>query len=251
MTRTQVLVTRTGSEGQLLVRKLEALGFDAMHLPLVRLTGVDDPERVRQQATALPQVDGLILTSREGVRQAANLGLLKDWRDVLTVVPGQGTRALALEVGMRRVHCPRAGAGNSEAMLALAELQGVAGTDWVILAARDGRRVLDQELVSRGAKVHRLTIYRRCSEPADRAAINSLRTGQNWVTLLASGGALDRLSGSLPPGVWDTLRRGVMIVPSERLRLRAIDCGVSNVIVSAGASDQAMLAALMHGPSAV
>lgn len=248
MERTQVLVTRTGAEGLALARKVDELGFDALHLPLVRLQAVSDPERVRRQFLALPHLDGLIVTSREGVRQAAALGLLTDLRTTATVVPGQGTRALALELGLQRVDCPGGLSGSSEAMLAMATLQQVAATHWLILAASDGRRLLDRTLQARGAVVHRLTVYRRSPEPPDESAIETLCTGKDWVTLLASGSALERLATSLPTAAWDRLRQGTMVVPSDRLQALASERGVANVIVSAGASDEAMLAALKARP---
>lgn len=244
-----VLVTRTGAEGRALAGKVDGLGLAALHLPLSRLQGVADPERVRQRFSALPAMDGLILTSKEGVRQAAALGFLGPLKDTLTVVPGPATRSLALGMGQRRVCCPGTAGGSSEAMLAMAELQDVVGTQWLILAASDGRRLLDRTLQARGARVHRLTVYRRSPEPPDEASIQALRAAPNWITLIASGSALDRLTTSLPGDLWDKLRAGTMIVPSERLRELAGACGVSRVIVSAGAGDQDMLDALKASTS--
>ncbi len=249
MERLHVLVTRTGVEGQSLADKVAALGPVALHLPLVRLRGPADPAQVRRNFSSLPAMDGLILTSKEGVRQAAALGFLASLQTTLTIVPGPGTRSLAIEMGQRQVRCPGTDGGNSEAMLAMAELQDVAGKQWLILAASDGRRLLDRSLQARGARVHRLTVYRRSPEPPDEASIQALRAAPNWISLIASGSALDRLATSLPGDLWDKLRAGSMIVPSERLHQLAGACGASKVIVSAGAGDQDMLDALKASTS--
>jgi uroporphyrinogen-III synthase len=244
-----VIVTRTGSEGQQLAQRLTRRGLDALHLPLIRLEPVADGKGLRQAFRAVPRVDGLILTSREGVRQAAALGLLDALRTTPTVVPGEGTRALALELGLEQVDCPSAPAGNSEAMLAMARLNRVHDQHWLILAARDGRRLLDTTLRARGAHVHRLTVYRRSREQPDPAAMDRLRRAERVTTLLASGSALDRLRADLPSDLWRKLCRGTMIVPSERLQARASALGIENPVMSAGASDDAMTAALIGSPS--
>lgn len=249
MEQLHVLVTRTGLEGEGLVDKVAALGLAALHLPLVRLQGPADPAQVRHRFSSLPVMDGLILTSKEGVRQAASLGLLASLQTTPTIVPGPGTRSLALEMGQRRVRCPATAGGNSEAMLAMTETQDVAGTQWLILAASDGRRLLDHSLQARGARVHRLTVYRRSPEPPDEASIQILQAAPNWISLIASGSALDRLATGLPGDLWDKLRAGTMIVPSDRLRELASACGVSRVIVSAGAGDRDMLDALKASTS--
>jgi len=247
--RMHVLVTRTGAEGQTLVRTLDDLGLDALHLPLVRLRGIGNPDQVRERFASLPPVDGLILTSREGVRQAAALGLLESQKCTLTVVPGPGTRSLAHEMGLRRACCPDPRASNSEGMLAMDEMRRVTGMHWLILGAVDGRRLLDRTLEARGADVRRLTVYERCPEPPSEVAIERLHAARNWITLLASGAALDRLVNCLPGPLWEKLRLGTMLVPSERLRARAIDCGVSKTVVCDGAGDQAMLDALKASTS--
>jgi len=239
-----VLVTRTGPEGQRLTSALIARGFDAHHLPLVRLAAVADPEQIRRDFHALPRLDGLILTSREGVRRSAALGLIDELKAIPTVVPGEGTRALARQFGLEQVSCPGRVGDNSEAMLATSALQAVAGRHWLILAASDGRRLLDEALQGRGAVVHRLTVYRRVFEPPDPATLDALGARRSWITLLASGGALDRLRAELPPELWERVSSGTFIVPSERLHARALALGVAKPIVSTGASDEAMIAAM-------
>jgi uroporphyrinogen-III synthase len=248
--RLHVLVTRTGDEGRALADKVRDQGLAALHLPLVRLLGPVDPERILRQFALLPRPDGLILTSREGVRQAAGLGFLQILKNIPTVVPGRGTRSLALAMGLEQVHCPSAPAGNSEAMLAMEVLQGVAGQRWLVLAADDGRRLLDATLQARGAQVDRLTVYRRVPEPPDPAALELLEEHAHWITLVASGSALDRLASDLPRALWDKLCCQAMIVPSDLLRLRAGEHGASRVILSAGASDRDMLEALRGSTSA-
>jgi len=129
-------------------------------------------------------------------------------------------------------------------MLADERLVDVWGQHWLILAAADGRRRLDEVLVSRGARVHRLFVYqRRNLDPTDRE-LQQLLENPVWITLLASGGALERLSSALPTGVWGRLKAGRMIVPSKRLQGRAGELGVAGVILSDGASDEAMVSAL-------
>ncbi len=242
-------MTRTGREGARFAARLDALGFKALHLPLVRLAGAADPDAVRDQFAALTSIDGLVLTSAAGVRQSAALGLLETLSAVPTIVPGPGTARLAKQLGLQRVSHPLPGEGSSEAMLALQKCRHVEGQRWLILAADDGRRLLDETLRARGATVHRLIVYRREAVAPTDAELEQLRAHPDWVTLLASGSALDRLVNALPADIWRSIRAGEMIVPSARLHDLALARGVSRLRLAQGAGDDAMLEALMLGPS--
>ena len=238
-----VLVTRTGQAGARLSSHLESLGYRSLHLPLIELQAVPDADDVRSQFAQITTIDGLILTSQEGVRQAHALGFFSRLKDIPTIVPGAATAEMAAQLGLRRL-CYPTSRGTSEAMLALDETRLVAGQHWLILAASEGRRLLDRTLRRRGAQVHRLNVYRRCTKTPTRAELALLNATSDWVTLIYSGSALERLERALPDASWRRLQQGTFIVPSDRLGRMAQDLGASRWLLSQGADNAAMLAAL-------
>ncbi|MEN1727415.1 MAG: uroporphyrinogen-III synthase [Pseudomonadota bacterium] len=246
--RRHVLITRSGEEGRALAQRVEALGHWALHLPLVELRAVPDPELVRDAFRALPAVDGVIITSREGVRQSQALGLLGLLSEknlpVPLVVPGSGTASLARQFGVSEIVYPAAGSGASERVLELDLFRSIQDQCWVILAAADGRRLLDKVLRERGSQVERLVVYERHFVPPFQAALDELGRQSDWFTLLASGAVLARLQAELSASLWQRICRGPMVVPSERLLDQADAMGVQQLVLSQGASDDAMLDAL-------
>jgi len=246
---TRILVTRSGDAGRALAERATELGCEALHLPLIELVPPEDPQALKRALAALLPVDGVILTSAEAVRQAGQLGLLSRLGDIDVVVPGKGTAELLASIGFGPAQWPAAATGGSEGMLMLPALQAVDGRHWLILAAEEGRRLLDEQLQARGARVSRLNVYRRLPLAPAPEALEALEEGESWVTLLASGGALELLQQALPARLWTRLCKGTMIAPSERVAVMARSLGANRVLLSIGANGDEMLAALELGPS--
>jgi uroporphyrinogen-III synthase len=244
----RILVTRSGDAGRALAERVAALGFETLHLPLIELAPAEDPDALDRAVTALLPVDGVILTSAEAVRQAQHRGLLARLGQVDLVVPGRGTAELLDSLGVGPVHWPDRGTGGSEGMLMLPALQAVEGRHWLILAAEGGRRLLDEQLRARGAKVSRLNVYRRLPLAPTPEALDALEGCESWVALLASGGALEQLHHALPQHLWQRLCQGTMVAPSARVADMAHSLGARRVVLSAGASDEEMLATLEPRP---
>ncbi len=243
-----VLVTRSGQEGRRLAASIRSLGLVCVPVELVRLQGPEDPARAaRELADALP-ADVLVLTSQEGVRQARKLPGADRLISLPTVVPGHGTAAVAQTQGFARVSAPERG-GNSEAMLALKVLTDVAGKRILILAARDGRRLIDRVLAERGASVRRLTIYRRTPLPVPADVLGQMRSAGSLITLMASGASLEYLHDQLDTVLWRKLADGKVLVPSSRIADQACQLGCRQVRVTDGSDHQAMLKALQDAAS--
>jgi uroporphyrinogen-III synthase len=73
---------------------------------------------------------------------------------------GPSSAAAIAKVVKRPVTCPWR-QHNSDALLALAELQQVAGQRWLLIRANEGRELFADTLRARGAEVHYLAVYKR------------------------------------------------------------------------------------------
>lgn len=245
--RELVLVTRTGAAGADLVKRLRQAGREALHCPPVSLAGPADEKKATLSLTGLLPVDRVIMTSGEAIRRTAGLVGSKVFADTPVIVPGPGSAKQACGLGFENVLSPPA-AGDSEAMLALPELQNVSGRTVFILAAAGGRRLLETELRERGATVHRVHVYRRLDNPLPEGLERRIRKADGLITLISSGGALEMLANGLVSDAWSRLALGRMVVPSKRVLGVARQMGCRDVVRADGADNESMLAVL-DGPT--
>src|SRR5204863_7288654 len=123
---------------------------------------------------------------------------------------------------------------DSEALLALPELQQVQGRRVVIFRGGTGRPLLGNALASRGARVEYADCYRRTLAKSDPAPLLAQwRHGGVQAITVSSSEGLDNfvtLAGTA------ALEATPLFVPHERVAVRARERGAREVIV-AGASD--------------
>lgn len=241
---TEVLITRTGADGRRLVERLQPR-VPVIHYAPVQLEGMPKAAATRDRLLDCLPVDILIAPSAEALRRLAELVPPAQLALPLVVVPGAGTARVGRQLGFERIRYP-ARMGDSEHILALAELQDVAGARVMIAAAAGGRDLIATRLRQRGATVLPLEVYQRTAVPPTRAQIERLRQAQSLITLLASGGALLGLREQLPRDCWQTLIAQPLIAPSPRVATMAKDAGCVSVAMAGGADDEAMLDALVR-----
>lgn len=241
----RILVTRSGADGQRLAQKVERLGCLAIHCPAVILTGPDNPDSVRRAILRQPKPDGVIITSPAGLVEAVSLLGVPWFNRQLLVVPGEATAKRARALGVVQLASPP-GAGDSEAMLDLPALSRVAGQHWMILAAEGGRRLLEQVLLERGARVTRHHVYRRLPASMPHSAADVLAAREPLIVLLASAGALDWMQTMVDHDTWAYLSRQRVVAPSRRVATRARRAGCERVVQAGGADDASMLKAVVE-----
>ncbi len=241
--QTMVLVTRTGSDGERLTRALRQAGWDALHCPPVRLEGPENAEAVARRLAEVLPVERIIMTSGEAIRQAVALVGHEVMSSIPVIVPGPGSARRARDLGLESVVSPES-AGNSEAMLALPELNDVEGRSIAILAAAGGRALLETELRRRGARVERIHVYRRLDQALPEGLDQRIHQARQLTTLISSGGALLALESRLKPESWQKVLAGRVVAPSPRVAEMATRSGCRNVVQADGADDKSMLKAL-------
>lgn len=156
-----VLVTRPADQSTQLCRLLETSGCTPLVLPTLAIESLDIAEPTAALRAALP-CDLAIFISANAVRHAlpvlAAAGGLPAQCRVAAV--GAASAAALRAASFRDVLVP-ATRFDSEGLLALPELGAVAGRHVVIFRGEEGRRLLAQTLVARGAQVHEVVCYRR------------------------------------------------------------------------------------------
>lgn len=158
--------------------------------------------------------------------------LLPEQRQAITAVcPGAGTARALREMHVKRVIMPTED-HTSEALLALAALQNVAGMRIRILAAPGGRQLIQETLAARGAKVQVVEVYDR-GEPEIRPAQLSELSGHEglMLSLVTSIQGLRYLHDRLPETLWQRVCNAWMLAPSMRVARAAHELGVEQTLI--------------------
>lgn len=238
-----VLITRTRPAAEELIARVEELGHEALECAPFQLEGPEQPRQAASDLSAALPADRIIMTSHEAVRQAVRLVEAGSFRRSLIIVPGQGTAAVARELGLDNVIYPERH-GTSEAMLAMPELRDVDGLEVLILAAAGGRSLMGETLTRRGAEVERIHVYSRvpCKLPDD--IDRRIEQAGRLATLGASWEAVSGLTEGLGDTARSIVKSAPLIAPSRRVAEHAARLGYTRVSVASGAGDEAMLAEL-------
>ncbi len=134
---------------------------------------------------------------------------------------------------------------DSEALLALPQLQDVAGKAFVIFRGAGGRALLAETLKTRGARVEYAECYRRVRPTADATPLlQRWSSGGIHAVTITSAETLHNLAAMLGEEGADYLRTTPVFAPHEKIAAAAREAGIRQVIVTAG-GDAGLLSGLM------
>jgi len=235
-----ILNTRPAHQAQELNEKLATLGARVTSFPTIEITDAEDPLALQQAISNLKQYDIAIFISPNAVFKTFRL-LPNPWpaRTKIAAVGAGTVKALngaALPIAF---YPPEQ--FNSEALLALPELQQVKSKKIILFRGKNGRELLADTLRNRGALVTNVDCYQRTlpqNVPKLRIhpdiIICTSNTGlQNLVTLL------DKQNQS-----W--LFNTPLLVISQRMAEFAHKLGfVKPVLIADNASNKAILNTLI------
>ncbi len=197
----------------------------------------------------LPAFDLLVFVSRNAVKYAMELipDLQQQGQGTGVFAMGMASRDELLACGFESVrHAP--GAGGSEALLAMPDLQpeNVKDRKVLVLSGKGGLDLLDTELHRRGAKVQKLELYQRQMPKLDPVAISQIwQVEKPDAVVIYSGEGLQNLVELTPHDDREVFLQTPMVVISERLRKVAEESGFNGkVCVAESYTDEAILDAI-------
>ena len=238
----KILVTRPRDQASGLAQGITQAGGIPVLFPLLDIAPVADVQVLRQQVSRLAQCDLAIFISPNAVKygMAAILdepgGLPASLR-VATVGAGS---AKALHVaGVAEVIVP-AERFDSEGLLAMPELQHIAGWRVMIFRGDGGRELLGDMLQARGATVEYVTCYRR-SKP--QQPVSELLLASPDAITVTSSEALGYLWQMLDEQARAALLDKPLFVPHPRIAGLARSQGWKHVHLT-DAGDEGLLLAL-------
>jgi uroporphyrinogen-III synthase len=239
-----VLVTRPEHQAEGLCDLIQAAHGRPIRFPTLVIRGPADKQAARAGLLAASKADLLIFVSANAVQYA--FPLLPDQLplDIAIAAVGQATARALSDAGLDPTLVPER--MDSEGLLALPELNAVAGKSVVILRGNGGRELLAETLRDRGARVTQVEVYRR-ELPQRSAGARNLVDGWNRlvdVAIATSSAIFDNLVELLGEQGLARLRHTPLVVVSQRTAEHALANGCEVVFVAASASDSDLLGAL-------
>ncbi len=238
-----VLVTRPRAQAAALCQLIAAAGGRALAFPTIEIEAAGDQESARRLLAAEP-ADLLFFTSRNAVDYALTLfpgGFLPASPRLAAV--GKAT-AEALTAAGRAPDLVPEGRYDSEALLALPELQELGGLRALIVRGEGGRPLLGETLRARGAEVAYAEVYRRALPEVEPAALLAGWERDVQFVTATSGEILDNLMRILGEAGRERLLATPLAVVSDRTRLDAERLGFVRVELAERAEDPALVQAL-------
>ncbi|MGZ4992745.1 MAG: uroporphyrinogen-III synthase [Methylobacter sp.] len=237
-----VLVTRPEHQAENLSRLIEQRGGIAVRFPTLDIAPRDTDEEIRNTLTNLDSFEWVIFISANAVNFAlkANSGKIPGTKFVRFVAVGQSTAEAMKMAGLPVDLVPDNGY-NSEALLAMPQLQQVERQEILIVRGEGGREQLATTLRSRGAEVNYLEVYKRIIPHIDSSPIVELLAQRSLdVITVTSAEALQNLNVML--GENNKLLSSVpLVVVSDRIRCIAADMGFNRITVTDSPIDTAIL----------
>ena len=241
----RIVVTRPTGQGEPLADAVRARGGIPLMFPVIEIGDVDDVRPLIALIDRLDEFDIAVFISPNAVNKAMNLVTLRRaWPEhLLAATVGRESEKHLRRHGVANVIAPT-GRFDSEALLALAPMQDVAGKRIIIFRGDGGRELLGDTLVARGARIEYAECYRRRRPDINVAPLLTVwaRSELDAIVITSSEG-LANLYDMVGKLGQQWLRRTPVFVPHERIAENARGLGLERVVVT-GAGDAGIIASL-------
>lgn len=240
-----VLVTRPAHQAAALAQLIREAGGEAYEFPALGIEPVAADQLVAPLAQ-LAEADVVIFISPNaatfGMAAIQAGGGLPASTQIFAVGPGTAS-ALTAHGAPQAVTPP---GQDSEALLALPQLQDVAGKRVVIVRGVGGRTLLADSLTERGADVTYLECYRRVRPEGDAAPLLARwQAGGIDAVTVTSAETLDNLATLLGEPGAPLLAATPLFAPHEKIADAARRFGIEHVIATPG-GDAGLVAGLTN-----
>jgi uroporphyrinogen-III synthase len=241
----RVVLTRPAGQADHVAALISAAGGEPVLFPTLEILDIAKLQPLIELVARLDAFDLAIFISANAVNKAlALVRPRRSWPPALRVATvGRGSERTLRRHGFEAVIVPTQGF-DSEALLALPELNAVAGKRVVIFRGEGGRELLASTLAARGAAVEYAECYRRGRPDADAAPLIDLwRRRQLDAFTVTSVETLTNLGVMLGAGGAQCLQTTPLFAPHPRIAAAARALGVQTVVTT-GPGDEGLISGL-------
>ena len=230
-----IVVTRPREQAVSLAQGIEQQGGHAVLFPLLEISPVADAKPLRTLVARLPEFNLAIFISPNAAQYGITaVRVRREFPPHLTLYAlGPGTARELTQQGVHNVI--QSGGQDSEALLALPDLQNIARQRIVIFRGVGGREWLADNLKARGAHVEYAECYRRVCPAADTAPLlQRWSTGGVHAVTITSAETLHNLVAMLSDEGAAYLRTTPLFASHEKIAETARQFGIHQVITTTG-----------------
>ncbi|HSN23819.1 MAG TPA: uroporphyrinogen-III synthase [Methylomicrobium sp.] len=242
--RAHVLVTRPAHQAENLSRLIEEWGGVAFRFPTLAIVSLDDSCKIQNTLAHLDRYQWLVFISANAVTMHSYYSdgvKIEQFKSVRIAAIGKATALALAQAGLPVDLVPESGY-NTEALLAMPQMQQMKGQSCLIVRGEGGREELATTLRSRGATVEYLDVYKRIIPALDSSQVSLLLAQDKLDVITAtSGDALHNLLIMLEEKNHQQLFEVPLVVISNRIRQIAADMGFKRIAVTNSPSDAAIL----------
>ena len=207
---TGVIVTRPAAQSHAVARMIEAIGGRAILFPALEISA---HQPAAQSRAALAEADIAIFISANAVAFGLRYAKENLLKNLQLAAIGNATAQALKNQGYGDIIVPESGA-DSEALLATAALQAVAGKEIVIFRGVGGRETLRSALCQRGAKVAYIECYARRQPDVSASDLAKLLHHEDIAAIhVLSRETLQNFSNMIGPNALQTLRHKPLFAP--------------------------------------
>lgn len=243
LTGQHIVITRPADQATKLTALINAAGGTAHLFPLLAITPLHDYSTFEQTITQLPQYDQIIFISSNAVQNAMprilrQFPLLPHTLQFCAIGPVTAQELQAF--GVKQVLTP-VDRFDSESLLALPQMQTVAGKKILIVRGIGGRDLLANTLTQRGASVQFAECYQRVNPQTNADFLRQLWHNKQLHSLVITSSEAMRSLLQLVDTQHDLwLKQIRLCVNHARVAQPALALGL-NAQVAAAPGDEAML----------
>ena len=236
-----VVITRPAHQSDALAALIREHGGRPLLFPVIEIRDVEDTAALDAIIRRLDDFDLAIFVSPNAVQKGwAAIHARRSFPLRLAIATiGRASARELRQLGASHVIEPHEGT-DSESLLAMPELEAVAGKRIVIFRGVGGRELLRETLEARGASVEYAECYRRMRSQADVASIAAAwGRGEIDAVVVTSSEGLRNLREMLGDAARDHLARTPLFVPHSRIAATARELGLTEVVVT-GPGDESL-----------
>lgn len=243
-----VLITRPKQQAAKLATILAEIGIESIIFPTLEIAPPNDFASLKNVVNVLPSFDRLIFVSPNTVSS-----FLDFYRETLPHTPlptelnilaiGLGTANSLQLAGFKNIHYPQI--ANSVELLLLPELQNVQEKKIVIFAGIGGKSLLADTLQQRGAQLTLAFTHQSKLPHYTKSALSWHPTDIDLI-ISTSSISLRNLHTILHDcNYLDLLKKSLLVISPEMVTAAHSLDFTGKIIEAAGASDQAIISAIM------
>jgi len=236
-----IVITRPAHQSDALAALIRERGGRPILFPVIEIRDVEDTAALDAIVGRLDDFDLAVFVSPNAAAKGwAAVRARRAFPAHLAIATvGRATARELSRLGASSVIAPHVGA-DSESLLAMPEMNDVAGKRIVVFRGVGGRELLRETLEARGARVEYAECYRRMRSHADTGSLLAAWDRREIDALVVtSSEGLRNFFDMLGAEGRKRLARAPLFVPHPRIAATARELGLADVVVT-GAGDEGL-----------